>query len=399
VPVLSLGEQPLANSLRPTAAAARAEKRFELGLVFCSGCTLLQLTHLVPPEAMFSEYLYFSSVIPGLVTHGQGLSARLIAERALGPQHRVIEIASNDGYLLQHYRDAGIPVLGIEPAHNIAAVAEANGIPTRSEFFTRELAEQLQREGVSADLIHAHNVLAHVPDPNGFVAGISMLLKPTGRAVIEVPYVRELLARGEFDTIYHEHVFYYSLTALDRLFKRHGLTIEDVERIPIHGGSLRLFVAQAYDADPETLGRGRTRRLLAEEVGWGVDLPDPYLDLAAKTERIGSGLRVLLGALKSDGARIAAYGAAAKGSTLLNTFELGSETLDYVVDLSPHKQGLFMPGSGLPVVAPERLLAEDAPDYVLILAWNFAEEILDQQQAYRDRGGQFIVPLPEPHVV
>ena len=395
VPVLSLGRQPLANSLRSAEEMGSTEPRYPLELVFCGSCTLLQLTESIPPAEMFSEYLYFSSVIPGLIAHGKELSGRVIERRGLGPGHQVVEIASNDGYLLQHYRDAGIPVLGIEPARNIAAVAESRGIPTRCEFFGSELARRLRGEDVAADLIHAHNVLAHVPDPNDFAAGIATLLKPDGRAVVEVPYVRELLERGEFDTIYHEHVFYYSLSALHHLFARHGLVVEDVERIPIHGGSLRLFLAHAADA----MTGGATQALLAEEREWGVDAAAPYLELAGKTEAIGRGLHELLGGLRAQGARLAAYGAAAKGSTLLNTFGLGREMLDYVVDISPHKQGLFMPGSGLPIVSPECLLADDAPDYLLILAWNFADEIREQQRAYRERGGNFIVPVPTPHVV
>lgn len=392
--VLSLGSQPLANALRTPDEVGTPEARYPLDLVLCGSCSLVQLADSISPEVLFRDYPYFSSVIKSLVEHARELAQRLIAERSLGPDDLVMELASNDGYLLQHYRDAGVQVLGIDPARNIAEVAESRGIPTRSDFFGRELAEELVAEGFRPKLLHANNVLAHVPDLNGFVAGISIVLGDWGRAVIEAPYIRPLLEHCEFDTIYHEHLCYYSVTALDRLFRRHGLRLEDVEQIEIHGGSLRLFVAPESIAKP----RPAVTALLEEERGWGVDTPQPYLDFAQRVERAGEELRALLGELKQDGAQIAAYGAAAKGSTLLNTFGIGAETLDFVADASEHKQGSFTPGTELPIVPPSRLL-ESKPDYVLLLAWNFAKEILEQQHEYREGGGRFIVPIPAPQVV
>jgi SAM-dependent methyltransferase len=392
--VLDLGAQPLANALLDADDLDRPEPRFPLALAFCRRCSLAQITESVPPEALFREYAYFSSVSDEMVDHAREIAERMIAERGLGPDSLVVELASNDGYLLQHYVARGIPVLGIDPARNVAASATARGIPTVAEFFGADVAADLHRAGRDADLVHANNVLAHVPDLHGFVSGIATILKPGGLAVIETPYVRDLVERVEFDTIYHEHVFYYSLTSLARVLADHGLVVADVERLAIHGGSLRVFAAHAGSVEPHPA----VAALRTEEDDLGVGTLAYFNAFAARVEALGDELRNLLSDMKGRGETIAAYGAAAKGAVLLNAFGIGTETIDFVADRSPHKQGHFMPGVRIPIVPAEHLL-EAMPDACLLLTWNFADEILRQQTEYRARGGRFVIPLPKPSLV
>lgn len=392
--VLSLGSTPLANSLLSEAQLGEPEPTYPLDLCLCRACALVQITETVPPEVLFRDYLYFSSFSDTMLRHAEELATRLVAERGLDANSLVAEAASNDGYLLGFYRALGVPVLGIEPALNIAQVAEERGVPTIAEFFDATLARRLAAEGRRPDVFHGNNVLAHVADLNGFVEGISIVLADDGEAVIEAPYVKDMIDRCEFDTIYHEHLCYFSLTALEGLFHRHGLAVADVERIPVHGGSLRVFVRRRGTSAPAPA----VLDLLGEEAAWGVADPAPYDAFALRVTKLRAELVALLDGLKSDGARIAAYGAAAKGSTLLNVFGIGAGTLDFVVDRSTVKVGRYMPGVHLRIDPPERLL-DEMPDYLLLLAWNLADEIMAQQSEYRRRGGRFIVPVPVPEVV
>jgi SAM-dependent methyltransferase len=390
---LSLGDLPLSDGLLAADDLERKEPRYPLDVAFCPDCTLVQILETVPPEQLFgADYPYFSSFTDALLEHSAANVQARIAEQQLDGSSLVVELASNDGYLLQYYQARGIPVLGIDPAPGPVAAARKRGIETLQAFFGRDLAARLAADGRRADVIHANNVLAHVADTNGFVAGIGVLLKEDGVAVIEAPYVKELIDHGEFDTIYHEHLCYFSVTALAQLFRRHGLSLNRVEPLEIHGGSLRLFVGRRSQAD-----RSVGEYLQAEQAS-GMDRLEYYSDFSSRVERIRSDLLALLERLRRGGARIAGYGAAAKGTILLNFSGIGPEVLGFVADRNVHKQGRYIPGVRLPIAPPARIL-EDQPDYLLILPWNFKEEIMEQQSEYRRRGGRFIVPVPQPVIL
>ncbi|HEX5368935.1 MAG TPA: class I SAM-dependent methyltransferase [Dehalococcoidia bacterium] len=392
-PVLEFGEMPLADALAPAGISGSGEERHQLSVVFCRDCCLVQIRETVPPQVLFGEdYPYYSSFSDELLRHSRENVLQLIEARGLGPESLVVELASNDGYLLKNFAEHGIPVLGIDPAPGPVKAALAAGIPTMCEFFGSEMAQDLKRDGVKADVIIGNNVLAHVADLNGFVAGIATLLAPDGVVVIEAPYLRDLIDRCEFDTIYHEHHCYFSVSSVVPLFKRHGLTLNNVEHLPIHGGSLRYFAS----FNPET-GPNVTR-YLEDEKAAGMTSYEYYHDFAERASRVKQRLIALLEDLKRNGKRIAAYGAAAKGATLLNFTGADDNLIDFVVDRNVHKQGLFMPGVRIPIRDPEELVSQ-MPDYALILAWNFKDEIMRQQEAYERLGGKWIVPIPQPSIV
>ena len=391
--VLAFGPMPLSDGLLSKSQLEEHEPRYPLTVLFCPECSLVQIRETVEPDILFgADYPYFSSFSDAWLRHCRENALELIEKRRLDGSSLVLEIASNDGYLLRNFVERGIPVLGIDPVPGPSAAARAAGIPVREEFFTRALGEALAAEGTRADVVLGNNVLAHVADLPGFVDGIRAVLKDDGIAVIECPYVRDLIEHCEFDTIYHEHLCYFSVTSVSKLMARRGLTLVDVRRLPTHGGSLRLSIQRQGAASAAVV------QLLEEEREIGLDRLDYYRSFATRVRNIQRELNAMLSGLKASGKTIAGYAAAAKGAILLNASGIDTRLLDYVVDRNRHKHGKYMPGVHLPIYDTSKLLEAPRPDYVLMLAWNFKDEILRQQQQFLAEGGRFIVPIPTPQV-
>ena len=393
-PFLDLGRTPLPDALVDPGADLMAEEWFPLVVAFCPDCTLVQITEEVSAEKMFVDnYHYYSSFSDHLLKHSREHALGLVESRGLGPDHLVVELASNDGYLLRNFVEAGVPVLGIDPSPGPAAAAVEAGVPTLQEFFGVEVAQRLVDQGRRADVIVANNVMAHVPDLNGFVAGMKLLLGDDGLITVENPYVRDLVDHCEFDTVYHEHFCYFSCVAVQALMRRHDLWLNHVEYFEdLHGGTLRWHIGH-HDRRTDTL-----RAYLDEEQERGLTEGRYYEAFAGRVRLVCAELTGLVGGLVAEGRSVAAYGAAAKGAMLLNHAGLGTDMVSFVVDRNPHKHGKLMPGTHQPVRPTEALLTE-RPDFVLLLAWNFRDEIVAQQAPYVDAGGRFIVPVPFPEVV
>lgn len=387
-----LGTMPLVNSYLASLDDADQEQAYPLHARVCGACRLVQVDDVVPPDEIFSDYAYFSSNSRTWLDHCRAYAKMARRRFDLTPQSQVVEIASNDGYLLKYFVAVDIPVLGIEPAANVAEVAVAAGVPTRVAFFGRELAQQLHSEGFSPDLLIGNNVLAHVPDPNDFVAGLALLLKENGVLTIEFPHLLRLIEGVQFDTIYHEHFSYLSLLTVEQVFAKHGLRLFDVEELPTHGGSLRIFACHEENMQQRT-GAGLTTVREAESRA-GINGDEIYAGFQDRVSAVRDGLRTFLAGVRREGKRLGAYGAAAKGNTLLNFCGIGTDDLPYVVDVSPHKQGRYLPGSHIPI-KPVEHLREDRPDYILILPWNFRDEIVADHGYVREWGGRFVVAVPQ----
>lgn len=391
-----LGTSPLSNAYLSAGDLAHPEPSYPLMVRVCTHCWLVQLPEVVAPKQIFSDYAYFSSYSDSWLKHCRDYAEAMTDRLALGPGSRVVELASNDGYLLQYFVQRGIPVLGVEPAANVAAAALAKGVPSRVEFFGSACAKAMASEGLTADLLIGNNVLAHVPDLNDFIAGMKVILKPGGVLTMEFPHLQHLIEMNQFDTIYHEHFSYFSFLAAETAFRRHGLELFDVEELPVHGGSLRIY--GRHLGAPSRPASPRVEELRARELKLGYARAETYTRFSRRMEQTRTSLVSFLTVQKKAGLRVAGYGAPAKGNTLLNYCGIGADLLAYTVDRNAHKQGRFLPGSHIPILAPERIL-ETRPDFVLILPWNLKDEIQEQMAVVRTWGGRFVVPIPDVEVL
>ncbi len=393
--MVDLGKSPLCQTMLDRTQLNQMEPFYPLRVFVCGSCSLVQLEEFVSPAEIFSDYNYFSSYSDSWLDHARRYVEEMISRFNLGSSSQVVELASNDGYLLQYFRAAGVPVLGIEPAANVAEVARNRGIKTMIEFFDAELGRRLRSDGLQADLLLGNNVLAQVPDLNGFVAGMKSLLAPDGVITIEFPHLFALISENQFDTIYHEHFSYFSFTTASRVFAAHGLTLWDVEELPTHGGSLRIFGRHAADASKPVTAR--VTAMLERERRLGVDDLRTYADFGRQVERLKRQLLAFLIEARNQGETVVGYGAPGKGNTLLNYCGIRTDLLDYTVDRSPAKHGRYLPGTHIPVYTPERIF-ETKPDYVLILPWNLRSEIARQMAGISEWGGRFVVPIPNLEV-
>ena len=393
--ILDLGEMPLANAFLDKNQIGQKEVSYPLRVVWCESCGLLQIDKIVPPEILFKNYIYVSGTSEALRKHFKGLATKVVINFKLSNESLIVDIGSNDGTLLKEFKKVDSKVIGVEPAINIAKIAEESGVKTINDFFSEDVAKKIVKENGKADAIIATNVFAHIFDLGELLKGVSYLLKDDGIFVIEVPYLVDLLENVEFDTIYHEHLSYFAVRPLKRLFKERDFKIVDIERVKIHGGTIRVFVSKRksrYNIN------GNVNRLISLEIEKGLNEVTVYKKFAGRVEKLKEDLVSLLQRLKSENKKVIGYGAAAKGNTLLNYYHIGPELIDFIVDLSPMKQNKFTPGTHISIFSPEQIY-EAKPDYMLILAWNFADEIMKQQTKFKEMGGKFILPLPEVKII
>jgi 2-polyprenyl-3-methyl-5-hydroxy-6-metoxy-1,4-benzoquinol methylase len=390
-----LGMSPLANAYLRAEQLNQAEKFYPLHAYVSEDTLLVQLEQFETPDNIFSDYAYFSSYSESWLKHAKEYTNMIVERFGFNASSQVIEIASNDGYLLQNFVNKGIPVLGIEPAANIAQFAQEKGIPSLVRFFGVQTAKELVLQGTQADLLIGNNILAHVPELNDFIAGLKIILKPSGVLTMEFPHILQLIEHNEFDTIYHEHFSYFSFLTIEKIFAAHHLTLFDVEELPTHGGSLRIY-AKHYNAESPNISE-RVTQLKAKEVEAGLDRIQTYITFGEKVKETKRKLLNFMLAAKSHGKSIVGYGAPAKGNTLLNYCGIGRDFLDYTVDRNPHKQNLFLPGTHIPIFHPNKIF-ETKPDYVLILPWNLKEEIIEQMSFIGEWGGKFVVPVPKVQI-